>query len=552
MTQNRFPNFLMAHSNLNPHSNEDEFGNTFQNHDKNSNLNKFPHQQSFYKNENYDHIKFSNSEDNLSNSFVNKSRFLNNLNSNDQNSEESEESEEKFDWSKIKNSTISLDEDSPFRSRNESKHSLIGMMNPNQYQSQIKFQNQFQNKNKSLHNLQEIQSNQNKYNYINNLHDIQNLDSSSESSIHSINDLDGRDLFIRDRSIIHLKQNQNDDLNLYNNRENFEFIKSPTHPSFAPLKLNNEDKEEYRMNLEILRLSASIHELKIAPSEKLLQEIITEVFDEFVTDHVKNLIPNQIRRKQTDSILEGLLEEIIKEIIIEEKEFVVLSNEDINLYDKIFCGYKRNEVLVTGYAVEMTRDKLRCLDRTSWLNDEVINFYFNLMDDRNKKQQKKYPQLFPKVHFCNTFFYEKLTQKGYNYDGVRRWTKNVDVFNVDKVIFPIHLSVHWTLAVYDRRKNQLEYYDSMNSSRYGMSILSNLEKYLLDEYLDKKGTPFEEKIKKIVADYIPQQQNGYDCGVFACKFANFISQDLDFTFDQRHMSYFRKRMSIEILRKMIL
>ena len=74
----------------------------------------------------------------------------------------------------------------------------------------------------------------------------------------------------------------------------------------------------------------------------------------------------------------------------------------------------------------------------------------------------------------------------------------------------------------------------------------------MDEHQEKKNSEYSHKISKHVARHIPQQQNGYDCGIFACKFANFISQDLDFTFDQRHMSYFRKRLSVEILRKTIL
>lgn len=52
---------------------------------------------------------------------------------------------------------------------------------------------------------------------------------------------------------------------------------------------------------------------------------------------------------------------------------------------------------------------------------------------------------FPSVHAFNTFFFTKLKTAGYQ--AVKRWTKKVDVFSVDILLVPIHLGVHWCLAV---------------------------------------------------------------------------------------------------------
>lgn len=52
---------------------------------------------------------------------------------------------------------------------------------------------------------------------------------------------------------------------------------------------------------------------------------------------------------------------------------------------------------------------------------------------------------FPSVHAFNTFFFTKLKAAGYQ--AVKRWTKKVDVFSVDILLVPIHLGVHWCLAV---------------------------------------------------------------------------------------------------------
>lgn len=46
---------------------------------------------------------------------------------------------------------------------------------------------------------------------------------------------------------------------------------------------------------------------------------------------------------------------------------------------------------------------------------------------------------------------------------------------------------------------------------------------------------------------IPKQLNGCDCGVFALMFAEYQSRDAPFTFDQRHMEYFRVKVVADIM-----
>jgi len=52
---------------------------------------------------------------------------------------------------------------------------------------------------------------------------------------------------------------------------------------------------------------------------------------------------------------------------------------------------------------------------------------------------------------------------------------------------------------------------------------------------------------------IPEQQNGSDCGMFTCKFAECLSREgnLDFI-KQENMNYYRRRMIYELLRKDIM
>lgn len=48
-------------------------------------------------------------------------------------------------------------------------------------------------------------------------------------------------------------------------------------------------------------------------------------------------------------------------------------------------------------------------------------------------------------------------------------------------------------------------------------------------------------------DVTPQQENGYDCGVFTCQFLEALSRGEEmFRFTQQDMAYLRRRMIWEI------
>lgn len=50
----------------------------------------------------------------------------------------------------------------------------------------------------------------------------------------------------------------------------------------------------------------------------------------------------------------------------------------------------------------------------------------------------------------------------------------------------------------------------------------------------------------------PQQQNGYDCGVFTCTAAYYVSKAIPLAFSQKDMKALRRKMAFEILSKELL
>ncbi|KAI8812089.1 hypothetical protein BJ742DRAFT_674201, partial [Cladochytrium replicatum] len=206
------------------------------------------------------------------------------------------------------------------------------------------------------------------------------------------------------------------------------------------------------------------------------------------------------------------------------------------------------EVLIDKFNVSLKRADLLTLRDGQWLNDEVINFYGQLMMERATNAQcgsaKHNSESYPNIHFFNTFFYSTLRDQGY--DRVKRWTRKFDIFAKDYVILPVHLGVHWCCAVINFKRKRLEYYDSMHGNNSQCFQLLRL--YLNKESMDKKKTEFNfEGWVDFAPKNIPAQTNGYDCGVFTCMFAEYSSREAPFDFTQAQMVYLRKRIAYEII-----
>lgn len=285
-----------------------------------------------------------------------------------------------------------------------------------------------------------------------------------------------------------------------------------------------------------LYFSTKKHQESIQQREKAIKEL-TEQKKKFAE------INDEIRMKTLqDNIRKCLsLKEVILpvEITKEEPELPSLTETQCRVVEHALNpNANKNEVLASNFGLNITRRDILTLAGLNWLNDEVINYYMNLIIERGKDSK------FPKAYSMNTFFYPKLIKDGPS--SLRRWTRKVDIFSHDIITIPIHLGMHWCMAIIDFRSKTIKYYDSMGARNN--KCLEALLNYLVEEHKDKKKAEYDvSKWKLENVKNIPQQMNGSDCGMFSCTFAEFLTRDAKLNFSQEDMPYLRRKMVVEII-----
>nr|GMC53720.1 ubiquitin-like-specific protease ESD4 [Ipomoea batatas] len=312
------------------------------------------------------------------------------------------------------------------------------------------------------------------------------------------------------------------------------------------VSVRNEDEEKERTLKPCSSSGVTELDNLDLPSYKKLLDAVNKKDDMFkrlkfdIELYEKRLLHLQPQKKA------GEVKEV--QCLIQEP-FVSLTEEEDAEVACALSNSNRHNVLVTheNSNIDITGKSLQCLKPGAWLNDEVINVYLGLLKEREKQE----PQKFLRCHFFNTFFYKSLTRGGYNYKSVRRWTSQRKLgyclLECNKIFVPIHKEVHWCLAVINKKDEKFQYLDSLRGK--DPCVMPILAKYFVDEVKDKSGKLIDVSSweQEFVED-LPEQQNGFDCGMFMIKYVDFYSRDQGLCFSQEHMPYFRLRTAKEILR----
>lgn len=207
-----------------------------------------------------------------------------------------------------------------------------------------------------------------------------------------------------------------------------------------------------------------------------------------------------------------------------------------------------NEVLVVVRSEPITRKTMCRLRARGWLNDELINGYLGLVAERCADRGG---QAGP-VHVMSTYFYVKLCgASGYDYGGVRRWTKGVDLRGCSLVLIPVNVgNEHWILVALDVRRRRFDVWDSFRAAH--PTCIRLLRRYISDEWRDKYGEVID--VGAWQCEYrndAPLQSNGWDCGVFVCAVARCLALEVGMDVSQELMGDIRRRIVFELMQRAV-
>jgi sentrin-specific protease 1 len=226
------------------------------------------------------------------------------------------------------------------------------------------------------------------------------------------------------------------------------------------------------------------------------------------------------------------------------------TSDAIQVSERVFALARQwpDTVFTTTPATPLTGESLLRLSDGQWLNDELVNGYLSLLVAH-----------WPHCYALSSFWLPMISGKHhggqYDYGLVQNWTREVNLLGMDKVLVPVHSAGHWSLAVMNIRSTSLEYYDSLGSSN--TSSITVLRRFLKDFVMDRlicwpeDVLPVEHWPVHEVMN-IPQQTNGFDCGVYVCQFAACVASEQSLSFSQVDVSQFRRVMVIELMKGTLL
>ncbi|KAK3922217.1 Ubiquitin carboxyl-terminal hydrolase 36 [Frankliniella fusca] len=216
-----------------------------------------------------------------------------------------------------------------------------------------------------------------------------------------------------------------------------------------------------------------------------------------------------------------------------------IGKEELNEFLKM---EESTEILcIKGYKI--TTAELLMIHDKHWLNDMIINAYFDIICEVTNKG---------KVHFLSTFFMQKLSS---SLSEAQKWTKNVsiyskvNIFEFKTLLVPIHgrSNTHWSLCAIDNDEHSITYFDSLrcNVREESDAEMEAIHNFLKAEY-SRKGNGLLPPYSKNYAQN-PYQTDSCDCGVFVCFFGRRLAEGRSCQAPSSHISNMRQQMAVELL-----
>ena len=247
-----------------------------------------------------------------------------------------------------------------------------------------------------------------------------------------------------------------------------------------------------------------------------------------------------------------------------------------------------------GSEIVVLGRHLRRMAEDRWLNDECVNCFMWLLQQRESAFEDRPPVSFMSTHFSNKVLFcascLQLLRGTFSPnvlvvysdeciyiqvasstpEEVQRWLRRLvrggSPFGVSQMYLPLCVdNYHWVMIRINITRRRIELYDSMGAGKRPqettLGFLEKLkalmvfeERKLKDRGELPEGMPEVRtwEVASKTEEGTPQQTNHVDCGVFTCMFAYYLSSGIGLSFEQKDIRSIRKRMTLMILNKSIL
>jgi Ulp1 family protease len=186
--------------------------------------------------------------------------------------------------------------------------------------------------------------------------------------------------------------------------------------------------------------------------------------------------------------------------------------------NKAHSAYNHQSEEIPSIKQRITTEELKSIEDGEFITDPIINFWSEWLGNN-------YPAA-KNCHFCSSLLFTKLQETGY--DSVKTWDKNIAMETKDIIFIPINniQRFHWYLVVVVPGKF-ITILDSFQKSQTKKEIKTVCN--LVYQWLNGKGIKSNKtNLPLHILQPTPQQANGYDCGIYVCKFMQCTIAQLQF------------------------
>ena len=201
--------------------------------------------------------------------------------------------------------------------------------------------------------------------------------------------------------------------------------------------------------------------------------------------------------------------------------------------------------LITLGGTTLRKSDLATVGREGgWVNDAVISFYFEYLDERVAEAEDRIGFVMPTQVFMATSLVAGGSPEAV---GAILGELELDKY-YSTVVIPVNdkSSVtdsiggsHWSLLVYSADDRSYTHYDSAGGSNRSVArrVMAAME--LLLDPTGEKGDP---TFVDLDENTVPQQGNGCDCGVFLLHFAHNVAARVSVVGDESRLSRMRSHV----------